>query len=87
MAARHRDVRDLGGLLHCALTGCWAGVTSSQVRPAPTDGGQVLDLREIERRTVDSALQACGGSVTRAAKLLGIGRATLYRWLSEQRAG
>lgn len=56
-AARHRDVRDLGGLLHCALTGCWAGVTSSQVRPAPTDGQGPLRPRKI-RAGVPRALDS-----------------------------
>ncbi len=56
-AARHRDVRDLGGLLHCALTGCWAGVTSSQVRPAPTDGQGPLRPRKV-RAGVPGALDS-----------------------------
>ncbi|MCA9593238.1 MAG: sigma-54-dependent Fis family transcriptional regulator [Myxococcales bacterium] len=39
----------------------------------------VLDLHELERLAIRRALERTGGSVTRAAKLLGIGRATIYR--------
>lgn len=45
-----------------------------------------LNLRELERAAITRALKLSGGSVGKAAKLLGIGRATLYRRLSEQRA-
>jgi DNA-binding NtrC family response regulator len=40
---------------------------------------EVLPLRELERRAIQRALKVTNGSVSRAAKLLGIGRATLYR--------
>jgi DNA-binding NtrC family response regulator len=39
----------------------------------------ILPLRELERRAIQRALRATHGSVGKAAKLLGIGRATLYR--------
>jgi DNA-binding NtrC family response regulator len=42
----------------------------------------VVPLRELERRAIARALRATKGSVTKAAKLLGIGRATLYRRLA-----
>ncbi len=45
---------------------------------APRDE-EILPLRELERRAIQRALRATQGSVGRAAKLLGIGRATLYR--------
>ena len=51
----------------------------------PLDDGTILNLRELERRAIARALEVSGGSVGKAAKLLGIGRATLYRRLSEQR--
>ncbi|MCK6545254.1 DNA-binding response regulator [Myxococcota bacterium] len=47
---------------------------------------EVLNLRDLERMAIDKALKAAGGSVGRAAKLLGMGRATLYRRLAEQAA-
>jgi DNA-binding NtrC family response regulator len=47
------------------------------------DEGDVLTLRELEQRAIKKALKLTRGSVGRAAKLLGIGRATLYRRLAE----
>jgi DNA-binding NtrC family response regulator len=46
------------------------------VEPSEED---IIPLRELERRAIQRALRATHGSVGRAAKLLGIGRATLYR--------
>src|SRR6185503_16398517 len=43
---------------------------------------EVLELRELERRAIAHALKRTDGNVARAAKLLGIGRATLYRRLA-----
>ena len=59
-------------------------VTSSDAEPFDS---ATLNLREIERTAIARALKLSGGSVGKAAKLLGIGRATLYRRLSEQRSG
>jgi len=44
-------------------------------------GGQLdsLDLESWERRLISEALRRTAGNVPEAAKLLGIGRATLYR--------
>jgi DNA-binding NtrC family response regulator len=44
----------------------------------------VLSLRELERRAIEKALLRTKGSVEKAARLLGIGRATLYRRLGEE---
>lgn len=43
---------------------------------------EIVPLAELERRAIDHALKVTGGRVARAAKLLGIGRATLYRRLA-----
>jgi DNA-binding NtrC family response regulator len=55
--------------------------------PAPDSAAprpeEVLPLREVERRAIDHALAATRGNVGHAARLLGIGRATLYRRLAE----
>jgi DNA-binding NtrC family response regulator len=40
---------------------------------------EVVPLRELERRAIQHALKVTQGSVSKAAKMLGIGRATLYR--------
>jgi len=42
-------------------------------------------LGEIERVHITSALQSCNGDVTKAAKALGVSRATLYRKVKEIR--
>jgi DNA-binding NtrC family response regulator len=48
-----------------------------------SDTGVVIPLRELEERAIKRALRVTRGSVGRAAKLLGIGRATLYRRIAE----
>jgi DNA-binding NtrC family response regulator len=48
-----------------------------------TDSATIVPLRELEERAIKKALRVTRGSVGRAAKLLGIGRATLYRRIAE----
>jgi DNA-binding NtrC family response regulator len=48
----------------------------------PVSAGRVLPLRDLERHAIEGALKVTNGSVGKAAKLLGIGRATLYRRLA-----
>ena len=55
---------------------------------APLDSGgptsaDIVPMRELERRAIQRALRATGGSVEKAARLLGMGRATLYRRLAK----
>jgi DNA-binding NtrC family response regulator len=58
-----------------------AGGAIDEAREALT-GAHVAPMRELERDAIERALAASGGHVGRAAKLLGIGRATLYRRLA-----
>ncbi|MDX2052778.1 MAG: sigma-54 dependent transcriptional regulator [Polyangiaceae bacterium] len=51
-------------------------ISPISIAPTATD---IVPLQELERRAIERALRATGGSVGKAAKLLGIGRATLYR--------
>jgi DNA-binding NtrC family response regulator len=51
---------------------------------APSD--EVVPLAELERRAIEHALRVTGGRVAKAAKLLGIGRATLYRRLAARQS-
>ena len=53
-----------------------------QVGPAP-ESSEVSPLGEIERRAILQALRTTGGDRLRAAKLLGIGKTTIYRKLKE----
>ncbi|MCB9584523.1 MAG: hypothetical protein H6718_03960 [Polyangiaceae bacterium] len=48
----------------------------------PRDPSETLNLRELERRAIQRALETSGGCVSHAARLLGIGRATIYRKLA-----
>lgn len=43
---------------------------------------EVVPLRELEKQAIEKALAATRGSVEKAARLLGMGRATLYRRLA-----
>lgn len=45
--------------------------------------GTVRKLRHLEEDAIRHALNACGGSMSKAARSLGIGRSTLYRKVSE----
>jgi len=51
-------------------------------RPAATMRPRVQDLRLA---AVREALDACGGSVSRAATALGVHRSTVHRWLARER--
>jgi DNA-binding NtrC family response regulator len=51
-------------------------------RLAQYEAVDVVPMRDLERNAIERALHATRGSVTKAAKLLGIGRATLYRRLA-----
>jgi DNA-binding NtrC family response regulator len=53
-----------------------------QVGPM-SEGQEVSPLEELERRAILKALEASGGDRLRAAKLLGIGKTTIYRKLKE----
>lgn len=47
-------------------------------------GPASLRLRELKIETVNEALGACNGNMSRAAHTLGVHRSTLYRWLTAQ---
>lgn len=51
------------------------------VSPLALDDNTIVPLAELERRAIAHALKVTGGNVTRAARALGIGRATMYRKL------
>jgi DNA-binding NtrC family response regulator len=43
-----------------------------------------LNLKELEQAAIEQALRQTEGSVIKAARLLGIGKATLYRRLKDR---
>jgi two-component system response regulator HydG len=49
--------------------------------------GQGCDLARLETVLLERALESAGGNVTRAAKLLGLSRATLDYRLKKSRQG
>lgn len=55
----------------------------SRAQVPPTTGcgssEQARSLREIERQEIERAIETCGGSLTRAARILGVSPSTLYR--------
>jgi transcriptional regulator of acetoin/glycerol metabolism len=46
----------------------------------PSDG-EVMNLADVERRTIERAMERSSGNVAAAARLLGIDRSTLWRKL------
>jgi two-component system response regulator HydG len=56
-------------------------LTSPVLIPHPEDEGALLTLEEAERRHILRVLEACGGQQQDAARVLGIGRTTLWRKL------
>jgi DNA-binding NtrC family response regulator len=60
---------------------------AAQYAPSPANGGRqsVIPLAEMERRAILDALQQLHGDKLEAARLLGIGKTTLYRKLKEYR--
>ena len=91
------NVRELQNVVHRAMLSCDAeeldvGHLPPDIRQATVEGngvtedgtptGDVVPLRELERRAIRKALRATNGSVEKAARLLGMGRATLYRRLA-----
>lgn len=45
-----------------------------------TTDGHFPTVAEVRDAHYHKAIEQAGGSIARAAKLLGIGRASLYRW-------
>ncbi len=51
---------------------------------AGEDPSELMPLEEVERRYIARVIEACGGNKSKAARVLGIGRKTLYRHLDNQ---
>jgi DNA-binding NtrC family response regulator len=51
---------------------------------AGDDPSELMPLEEVERRYIARVIAACGGNKSKAARILGIGRKTLYRHLETQ---
>ncbi|GMU92529.1 MAG: hypothetical protein AMXMBFR4_15870 [Candidatus Hydrogenedentota bacterium] len=61
-----------------------ADLKSPADEPAPQGAGPTLrTLADVERAHIADVLRRCGGKVNEAAKVLGIGRSTLYTKISQ----
>ena len=49
----------------------------------PEDTGEVVPIAEMEKRAILNAIDKCGGDISKAARKLGISRATMYRKLDK----
>jgi len=58
---------------------------STRINPIDVDAEQVLPLEELEKRYIERVLKVVAGNKTRAARLLGLDRRTLYRKLERYR--
>jgi Nif-specific regulatory protein len=57
------------------------GLTASEGEQSPIS--QLMSLKVAERRHIEWVLNQCGGNKTKACRILGIGRATLYNKMNE----
>jgi DNA-binding NtrC family response regulator len=84
------NVRELSHVIERAVILTHAGaidVESLMLPRPPSDAAPLgaLPLAEAERRLVEAAMERAGGSVTQAARALGLSRSALYRRLERVR--
>jgi len=82
------NVRELQNVIQQAIVKCKGSVITAKDLPMEFRDDQNRcfgrgSSRKLDADRVADALSKTGGNKTRAAKLLGVGRATLYRFLSE----
>ena len=80
------NVRELQNAVHYALARCEGALAGPGDLPPELQPGQPQrgPARKLDLETVQAALAHCGGNKAKAARLLGVGRATLYRFLMSQ---
>ncbi len=72
-----------GPVLHIADMPTALQNAQSPVQLGDSGDGKILPIAELERQTILSAIEQLNGDKLLAAKLLGIGKTTLYRKLKE----
>src|SRR2546427_10691546 len=84
------NVRELENAIECALAFSSGGVVRADdlasvhyraSAPNAPDSNELVPLEELERRAITNALRETRGDKVGAARLLGIGKTTLYRKL------
>ncbi len=82
------NVRELQNAIQFAIVKCSGNLITPNELPVELRENKKPVLKrgpskKLDFDTIKSALEQTGGNKSRAAKLLGVGRATLYRFLSE----
>ena len=80
------NVRELQNALHYALVKCKGRLIRPEDLPMELKSGRSTrrgPTRKLNREMVRAALDRTGGNKAKAARHLGVGRATLYRFLQE----
>jgi DNA-binding NtrC family response regulator len=74
------DVNDLPPYLRRTARPAIGAFTVGEAPPFSPDGSaEFMSLSTIEEMAIKNAIQACNGNMSRAARMLGISRATIYR--------
>jgi two-component system repressor protein LuxO len=63
--------------------GCLQRALDQAPPPEAEDEGEVLPFEEVEKRAILGAIDKCDGDISKAARALGISRATIYRKLDK----
>ncbi len=82
------NIRELQNSIQFAIVKCSGNLITPNELPVELRENKKTVLkrgpsRKLDFDTIKSALEKTGGNKSKAAKLLGVGRATLYRFLSE----
>ena len=80
------NVRELQNALHYALVKCKGRLIRPEDLPMELKSGRSSrrgPTRKLNQEMVQAALERTGGNKAKAARHLGVGRATLYRFLEE----
>jgi len=92
------NVRELQSAVHFALVKSWGQRVrrthlppeissvpiNASAKPAPVEPAARRGRRKLDEQSVREALEQAHGNKVQAAKLLGVGRATLYRFLKNK---
>ena len=79
-AAAKREVSTLA--LDKAME-CIQRALKTPAAAAPQDTDEVIPLAELEKKAILAALEKCDGDISKAARKLGLSRATIYRKLEK----